>query len=179
MALWGVTDSDESRPKYLKQADKNNCVAKPEGWVLKKKVGSRNQEEVLVAITQGLGLAGALGNADITGVYFDSATYSQGDAGKVIVVYNENVDVTNGATLTVGATGGADVTATAAAHDGKNLIEFAFTVPSRTHTLSIGAQTISGTIVDDGTSTASDKVFVDGDRLGATGTGTYANISVA
>ena len=88
MALWGVTDSDESRPKYLKQADKNNCVAKPEGWVLKKKVGSRNQEEVLVAITQGLGLAGALGNADITGVYFDSATYSQGDAGKVIVVYN-------------------------------------------------------------------------------------------
>ena len=37
----------------------------------------------------------------------------------------------------------------------------------------------SGTIVDDGTSTASDKVFVVGDRLGATGTGTYANISVA
>ena len=103
MALWGVTDSDESRPKYLKQADKNNCVAKAEGWVLKKSDGSRNLEEVLVAVGSNTNLATALGNADITGVYFDSATYSQGDAGKVIVVYNENVDVTNGATLTVGA----------------------------------------------------------------------------
>ena len=31
---------------------------------------------------------------------------------------------------------------------GVNKVEFTFTVPSRTHTLSIGAQTISGTIVD-------------------------------
>ena len=179
MALWGVSDSDESKPKYLKQEDKNNCVAKAEGWVLKKSVGSRNLEEVLVAVGSATNLATALGNADITGVYFEEASYAQGDSAKVIVVYNENVDVTNGATLTVGATGGSDVTATAAAHDGKNKIEFAFTVPSRTCDLSIAAQTISGTIVDDGTSTASDKVFVAGDRLGATGTGTYAAISVA
>ena len=179
MALWGISDSDESKPKYLKQEDKNNCVAKEEGWVLKKTVGSRQLEEVLVAVSGGLNLATALGNADITGVYFDLASYDQGDAGKVVVVYNENVDVTNGATLTVGATGGADVTATAAAHDGKNKVEFAFTVPSRTCVLSIAAQTISGTIVDDGTSTASDKAFVVGDLLGATGTGTYATISVS
>jgi len=179
MALWGVTDSDESKPKYLKQEDKNNCVAKEEGWVLKKSVGSRELEEVLVAVSGATNLATALGNADITGVYFEAASYDQGDSANVIVVYNENVDVTNGATLTVGATGGSDVTATAAAHDGKNKISFAFTVPSRTCDLSIAAQTISGTIVDDGTSTASDKAFVAGDLLGATGTGTYAVISVA
>lgn len=179
MALWGVTDSDESKPKYLKQEDKNNCVAKEEGWVLKKSVGSRELEEVLVAVSGATNLATALGNADITGVYFEAASYEQGDSANVIVVYNENVDVTNGATLTVGATGGSDVTATAAAHDGKNKISFAFTVPSRTCDLSIAAQTISGTIVDDGTSTASDKAFVAGDLLGATGTGTYAVISVA
>lgn len=179
MALWGVSDSDEAKPKYLKQEDKNNCVAKAEGWVLKKSVGSRNLEEVLVAVGSNTNLATALGNADITGVYFEEAAYAQGDSAKVIVVYNENVDVTNGATLTVGATGGSDVTATAAAHDGKNKIEFAFTVPSRTCVLSLAAQTISGTIKDDGTNTDSDKAFVAGDRLGATGTGSYATISVA
>lgn len=179
MALWGISDSDESRPKYLKQEDKNNTVAKPEGWVLKKSVGSRELEEVLVAVGSKTVLSTDLGNADITGVYFEASSYAQGDSANVIVVYNENVDVTNGATLTVGATGGSDVTATAAAHDGKNKISFAFTVPSRTCDLSIAAQTISGTIVDDGTSTASDKAFVAGDLLGATGTGTYAVISVA
>ena len=87
--------------------------------------------------------------ATISAVHFDATTYAQGDTGKVVVVYNEQVDVTNGATLGNGATGGSDATATAAAHDGKNKIEFSFTVPSRTCTLSIGAQSISGTIVDD------------------------------
>ena len=49
MALWGVSDADESKPKYLSDADKKNCIAKSEGWVLKKTVGSRNLEEILVA----------------------------------------------------------------------------------------------------------------------------------
>ena len=49
MALWGVSDADESKPKYLSDADKKNCIAKSEGWVLKKAVGSRNLEEILVA----------------------------------------------------------------------------------------------------------------------------------
>ena len=28
MALWGVSDSDESKPKYLNTADAKNCIAK-------------------------------------------------------------------------------------------------------------------------------------------------------
>mgnify|MGYP000039604735 FL=1 len=179
MALWGVTDSDESRPKYLKQEDKNNCVGKPEGWVLKKTVGSRNLEEVLVAVGSQTNLSTALGNADILGVYFKDASYAQGNTGTVVVNYNENVDVTNGATLVVTGSVTGSVTATAAAQTAVNSAEFTFTVPSQTEDLSIGAQTISGTIVDTGTSTASDKIFATGDRLGATGTGTYADISVA
>ena len=179
MALWGITDADEAKPKYLKQEDKNNVVAKAEGWVLKKAVGSRNLEEVLVAVGSKTNLATALGNADITGVYFKESSLAQGDTGTVVVNYNENVDVSNGATLVVTGSVTGAITATAAAHDGKNNIEFTFTVPSQTEDLSIGAQTISGTIVDDGTSTASDKVFVVGDRLGSGGTGTYADISVA
>ena len=179
MALWGISDSDESKPKYLNQEDKNNCVAKEEGWVLKKTVGSRNMEEVLVAVSGGLNLATALGNADITGVYFKAASYEQGDTATVVVNYNENVDVTNGATLVVTGSVTGSITATAAAQTGVNNAEFTFTVPSQTEDLSIGAQTISGTIEDAGTSTASDKEFVTGDRLGAGGTGTYADISVA
>lgn len=179
MALWGVTDADEAKPKYLKQEDKNNVVAKAEGWVLKKAVGSRNLEEVLVAVGSNTNLATALGNADITGVWFKEASYDQGDTATVVVNYNENVDVSNGATLVVTGSVTGAITATAAAHDAKNNIEFTFTVPSQAEDLSIGAQTISGTIVDDGTSTASDKVFVVGDRLGAGGTGTYADITIA
>ena len=52
MALWGITDGTESKPKYLKQEDKNNTIAKAEGWVLKKTVGSRNLEEILVAVVK-------------------------------------------------------------------------------------------------------------------------------
>ena len=61
MALWGISTSDESKPKYLNQEDKNNCIAKPEGWVLKKTVGSRNLEEVLVAVGSNTDLGTTLG----------------------------------------------------------------------------------------------------------------------
>ena len=149
MALWGIVDGSEAKPKYLKQEDKNNTVAKPHGWELQIPVGSRTRTETLVAVGSKTNLSTALAEATISAVHFDATTYAQGDTGKVVVVYNEQVDVTNGATLTVTATGGANPTATAAAHDGKNKIEFSFTVPSRTCTLSIAAQSISGTIADD------------------------------
>ena len=151
-----------------------------EGWVLKKTVGSRNLEEVLVAVGSNTDLGTTLGGkATISAVHFDATTYAQGDTGKVVVVYNENVNVTNGATLTVGATGGSDATATAA-QTGVNKVEFTFTVPSRTHTLSIGAQTISGTIVD-ATGGAADKGIVAGDVIdaGGAGDGGTETISVA
>ena len=125
-------------------------------------------------------LGTTLGTATISAVHFDATTYAQGDTGKVVVVYNENVNVTNGATLTVGATGGSDATATAPAQTGVNKVEFTFTVPSRTHTLSIGAQTISGTIVD-ATGGADDKGIVAGDVIdaGGAGDGGTETISVA
>jgi len=181
MPLWGISDGSEAKPKYLNQEDKNNTVAKPHGWELQKTVGSRTQTETLVAVGSKTVLSTALAEATISAVHFDATTYDQGDTGKVVVVYNEQVDVTNGATLVVGATGGSDATATAAAHDGKNKIEFSFTVPSRTCTLSIGAQTISGTIADDVGGAAADKVIAAGDVIdaGGAGTGGTATIAVA
>ena len=93
MALWGVSDSDESKPKYLSTADKKNCIAKPEGWVLKKTVGSRNLEEILVAT--GADLAVGIGQADITEIDFVSTAFDKSDGGtlSVKVFFNENVTV--------------------------------------------------------------------------------------
>jgi len=179
MALWGITDGAESKPKYLKQEDKNNTVAKAEGWVLKKTVGSRNLEEVLVAVGSATNLATAIAEATITGVWFKDASYDQGDTATVVVNWNENVDITNGATLVVTGSVTGSITATAAAQTGVNNGEFTFTVPSQAEDLSIGAGSITGTIVDNGTSTVSDKAFVAGNRLGATGTGTYADITIS
>lgn len=178
MALWGNSTADESRPKWLRANDEpgndlNRCFADERGWVLRHPNG---YEEVLVTIS---GLSTKLANATIAGVYFKDKSYAQGDTGAVIVNYNEKVTVTSGATLTVtGSTTGA-ITATAATQTGVQQAEFTFTVPSSTQTLSIGAQTISGTIVDVGTVTASDKVFVAGDVKGAAGVGAVKTISVA
>ena len=181
MALWGISTSDESKPKYLNQKDKNNTIAKPEGWVLKKSVGSRNLEEVLVAVGSNTNLGTALGAATISAVHFTASSYDQGDSASVTVVYNENVDVTNGATLSVTGSVTGAITATAAAQSGVNKAVFSFTVPSQTESLSIGAQTISGTIVDSTGGAASDKGIAAGDVIdaGGAGDGGTETISVA
>ena len=180
MALWGIKDGAESKPKYLTQADKNNTVAKPEGWVLKTTRGARKLEEVLVAMSSQTNLSTALAEATITGVWFNESTLAQGATGTVVVNWNENVDITVNSTLVVGATGGADVTATAVAQTGVNNGLFTFTVPGRTCTLSIAGQTLqSATVKDTGTAVVSDKAFVTGDLLGSGGTGAYAVIAVA
>jgi hypothetical protein len=101
MALWGVSDADESKPKYLSDADKKNCIAKPEGWVLKKTVGSRNLEEILVAT--GADLAVGIGQADITNIEFVSTAFDKSEGGtlSVKVIFNENVTVSGTPQLTV------------------------------------------------------------------------------
>jgi hypothetical protein len=183
MPLWGNSTSDESRPKWLRENDEpannlNTAFADERGWVIKHANG---YEEVVVCIG-GLGGAGAtdkLGNATIAGVYFNAASYAQNATGTVVVNYNEKVTVTSGATLVVTGSVSGPITATAAGQTGVQQAEFGFVVPSGTQTLSIAAQTISGTIVDLGTATASDKVFVSGDVQGAGGKGTTKTIAVA
>jgi hypothetical protein len=65
MALWGLLDNEDSKPKYLNTADKAECYGadnaevtasagvNSEGWVLRKVVGSRTQFETLVAMSSG------------------------------------------------------------------------------------------------------------------------------
>ena len=195
MPLWGKTTSDESKPKYLDNVNKNglaeDCFATEEGWVLRHYKGSdkntaRYWDEVLVSIG---GLAGAgsttegLGAATITGVFFEQESLSQGDTGTVVVVYNELVDVavSNPTLVVTGSTTGA-ITATYARGTGLNRLEFDFTVPSATETLSIGAGSItlagSSTIKDKGAQNA-DLTIAAGDVRGAGGSGSDLTISVA
>ena len=188
MALYGVTDADEAKPKWAVRGgavDPSNIFATAQGWVLRHyKKGDKTEywDEIFVAVD---GLVGAgsrgtntLGSADITAVFFEGTTYAAAATGTVVVIYNELVDVTAGATLVVtNTTDSASITATYARGRGTNRIEFYFTCASASKVHTIGAQTISGTIVDAGTSTASDKVFVLGDTIGAGGSGSTKTIT--
>ena len=182
MALYGVTDADQAKPKWAVRGsgvDPQNIFATADGWVLrhyKNAAKTKFWDEILVSVD---GLVGAgsrgtntLGGADITAVFFEETGYAGGATGSVVVIYNEQVNVTNGATLVVtNTTDSANITATAAAQTGVNRVEFTFTAAATGKAHSIGAQTISGTIVDSTGGATSDKVFVAGDVVGAGGSG--------
>ncbi len=164
MALWGVSDSDESKPKYLNTADAKNCIAKPEGWVLKKTVGSRNLEEILVAT--GADLAVGIGQADIVEIDFVSTAFDKSDGGtlSVRVRFNEAVDVTGTPQLTVVNDTNANHTLSYTSGTGTNELVFSLTIAANNAAtdagdeLSIGTNAVSlngGTIKDKGTNTAS------------------------
>ena len=199
MPLWGKTTTDESKPKWLDNVNKNglaeDCFATEAGWVLRHYKGTDKNtavaagdywDEVLVAIG---GLAGGasttagLGAATITGAFFEQESLAQGATGTVVVVYNELVDVavSNPTLVVTGSVTGA-VTATYARGTGLNRLEFDFTVPSQTETLSIGAGSItlagSSTIKDKGAQNA-DLTIAAGDVRGAGGSGTDKTLSIA
>ena len=157
MALWGVSDADESKPKWLSDADKKNCVAKSEGWVLKKTVGSRNLTEILVAT--GADLSVGIGQADITNIDFVSTAYDKSDGGtlSVKVIFNEDVTVAGTPQLTVVNDNNANHTLSYASGSTTNELVFSLAIGANNaatdagDVLSIGANAVSlngGTIVD-------------------------------
>jgi hypothetical protein len=184
MALWGKSTNDESRPKWLRENDRpandlNGCFADERGWVLRHANGF---EEVIVTIS---GLSGAgsttvgLGAATIAGIYFAAASYAKLATGTVIVNYNEKVTVSTGATIGIAGTTTGTIVATATTQTSVQQVAFTFTVPNTTQVLSIPAGSITGTIVDSGTSVVSDKTYESGDVKGVTGYGLVKTISVA
>ena len=103
MALWGVSDADEAKPKWLTATDKSNTFASAAGWVLRKVVGARTQEELLVAVGSNTGLATDIGQADISAIDFVSTAWdvSAGGTLSATVSYNEAITVTGSPTLSV------------------------------------------------------------------------------
>lgn len=190
MALWGITDADESKPKWAVKGgavDPSNIFATESGWILRHYKNAAKTEywdEVLCSVDGLVGAGGrgtdTLAEADITSVYFEKAGYAGGATGTVVVIYNELVDVSSGATLVVrNTTDGANITATAAEQTSTNRVKFTFTAAATGKAHAIQAQTISGTILDAGTATPSDKEFVAGDVSGAGGSGSVKTFTAS
>ena len=177
MPLWGATDSDESKPKFLTDEQKKQCFATKSGWVLENGALTGNDNanadpEILVAIGE---LATSIGAADITQIEFITTAFDKSDGGNidVRVRFNEAVDVvTTGGTPTLAITNGNQGSGTgrgphAAAYTsgtGTNELVFAITIGAAAGSIAaddvlvVGANAInlnSGTIKDAGTSTNS------------------------
>jgi len=112
MSSWGASDSDESKPKWLTDAEKKLVFANSSGWVLEAGSafsGNDNTSatpEVLVAIGE---LTTALGSADITEIEWitEEADKSAGFTLSVRARFNEAVDVnTSGGTPYLAVTNG-------------------------------------------------------------------------
>ncbi len=180
MALWGVTDADEAKPKWLTDDDKKEVFANTSGWV--REAGSSwsgndnadAQVEVLACIGN---LTTGIGAADITEVEWITTTADK-SAGFVLSVrvrYNEAVTVnTSGGTPTLAVTNGnqgsgsgrGPHTLSYASGTGTNELVFSLTIAAAnaatnaSDVLTVAAQSISlasGTMKDtaDGSTNAS------------------------
>lgn len=171
--LWGVNTTNENKPNWLTDAQKENCFATPAGWVLRHNNGI---EELLVAVA-GLSLAGKLAAATITDIRWGTGTYTAGTTKSVRVQFNEKVTVTGSPTLVVTGSVTGAVTATyASTNTAGDTLVFNFTVPAAGQTLSVGAQSIAlagGTITETGvTPTVNAQLVIGAEDVAKTGTKT-------
>ena len=181
MALWGATDADESKPKWMTTAEKKEVLATTAGWVVEAgsaMTGNDNtsaQPEVLVATG---GLTTSLGAATIDSVEWitTAADKSAGFTLSIRVRYNEAVDVAvSNPTIAVtngnqgSGSGRGPHTLTYASGTGTNELVFSLVIAAANaatnadDVLAIAAQSItlasSSTIKDAGTSTNSERAI--------------------
>ena len=191
MPLWGNTDADESKPKWLTTAQKKEVYANAEGWVVEAgstMTGNDNTSadpEILVAIG---GLATNIGAADVTEVEWitTAADKSDGFTLSVRVRYNEAVTVTGSPTLAVtngnqgSGSGRGPHTLVYASGTGTNELVFSLAIAAANaatnanDVLSIGAQNIAkpggATMKDTGDGTTDSAVAISGTQGTAAGT---------
>jgi len=176
MPLWGTTDADESKPKWLTTEEKKEVYANASGWVVEggsTMTGNDNTNaapEILVAIG---GLSTGIGAADVTEVEWitTAADKSAGFTLSVRVRYNEAVTVTGSPTLAVtngnqgSGSGRGPHTLVYASGTGSNELVFSLAIAAANaatnadDVLVIGAQNIlkpGGATIKDTAGTASD-----------------------
>jgi len=190
MALWGATDADESKPKWLTTAEKKEVYATNEGWVREAgSVWSGNDNasaapEILVAIGN---LTTGIGAADVTEVEWitTAADKSAGFTLSVRVRYNERVTVTGSPTLAVtngnqgSGSGRGPHTLVYASGTGTNELVFSLVIAAANaatnanDVLVIGAQNIAkpggATLKDTGDGTTNSAVAISGAQGTAAG----------
>jgi len=174
MPLWGKTDADESKPKWLTDDQKKEVFANNSGWVVEggsAQTGNGNadaQPEILACIG---GLSTGIGAGDITDVEWITTTAdkSAGFTLSVRVRYNEAVAVTGSPTLAVtngnqgSGSGRGPHTLVYASGTGSNELVFSLVIGANNgatnadDVLTIGAQNIelAGGTIKDATGTAS------------------------
>ena len=191
MALWGITDADEAKPKWLTTAEKKEVFANNSGWVVEggsAQTGNDNadaQPEVLCCVGD---LATAVGAADIGEVEWITTTAdkSEGFTLSVRVRYNEEVTVTGSPTIAVtngnqgSGSGRGPHTLVYASGTGSNELIFNLAIAAANAAtnagdiLTIGAQNIlkpGGATIKDAAGTASDSaVAISGAQGTAAGT---------
>ena len=173
MALWGITDADESKPKWLTDEQKKEVFANNSGWVVEggsTMTGCDNtdaQPEILACIGN---LTTGIGAADVTEVEWITTTAdkSAGFTLSVRVRWNEAVTVTGNPTLAVtngnqgSGSGRGPHTLVYASGSGTNELVFSLAIAAANaatnanDVLTVGAQTIAlagGTIKDTGDGT--------------------------
>ena len=176
MPLWGKTDADESKPKWLTDEQKKEVFANASGWVVEggsTMTGNDNVNaapEILVAIG---GLSTGIGAADVTEVEWitTAADKSAGFTLSVRVRYNEAVTVTGSPTLAVtngnqgSGSGRGPHTLVYASGTGTNELVFSLAIAAANaatnadDVLTIGAQNIlkpGGATIKDASGTDSD-----------------------
>ena len=94
MALWGVSTTDESKPKWLTAEQKKTVFATDRGWV---QLNGKGNEEVICAIGElaGVSTTTGIGAATVTSVEFVTTSFDVSDGGNidVRVIFNEKVTV--------------------------------------------------------------------------------------
>ena len=168
MGLWGATDADEAKPKFLTDDQKDEIQATSSGWVIEagsSMTGNGNtsaQKEVLVAIR---GLATKIGQATVDSVDWNITTFDKSEGGtlSLTVRYNEAVTVTGNPTVAVTngnhgtGTGRGPHTLAYASGSGTNELIFTLAIGAANaatnadDVLTVGAQNIAlagGTMVD-------------------------------
>ena len=191
MALWGITDADESKPKWLTDEQKKEVFANNSGWVVEggsTMTGCDNtdaQPEILACIGN---LTTGIGAADVTEVEWITTTAdkSAGFTLSVRVRYNEAVTVTGSPTLAVtngnqgSGSGRGPHTLVYASGTGTNELVFSLAIAAANaatnanDVLSIGAQNIlkpgGATIKDTADGTTDAAVAISGTQGTAAGT---------
>ena len=191
MPLWGNSDSDESKPKWLTDEQKKDVFANLSGWVVEggsTMTGNDNTDaapEILCCVG---GLADSIGAADITNVEWitTAADKSEGFTLSVRVIYNEEVTVTGSPTLAVtngnqgSGSGRGPHTLVYASGTGTNKLVFSLAIAAGNaatnadDVLSIGAQNIlkpgGATIKDTADGTTDSAVAISADQGTAAGT---------
>ena len=189
MPLWGKTDADESKPKWLTDDQKKEVFANASGWVVEggsAQTGNGNanaQPEILACIG---GLSTGIGAGDITDVEWITTTAdkSAGFTLSVRVRYNEPVTVTGSPTLAVTnghqgtGSGRGPHTLVYASGSGTNELVFSLAIAAANaatnanDVLTVGAQTIAlagGTIKDTGDGTTDSARAISGAQGTAAG----------